>query len=156
MTNNFRYQLSGLQRVQAYQIDQLAIELTEIKEKLSRQQDTLQKLDQRIKDHEEALTQLIREQPLFWIEAREMTKSYIVELRAERAEQVRELDRLTEATKQLMADIVEARKAGKLLDKHRAMCLDVHVRNEERGQGKLVDEFVLWQAVQSKQKREAL
>jgi flagellar biosynthesis chaperone FliJ len=143
MMKTFRYELSNLQRVQAYQIDRLAAELAEIKEKIKCQEQALDNLDNRIQEQEERLTQLIHEQPLFWIEARELAASYLVELRAERTCQLRELERLNKAAEQLMASMIEARKARILLEKHRARCLDMHVRGEERSHGKLMDELVL-------------
>jgi hypothetical protein len=147
MTTTFRYELAGLQRVQDYQIDRLVAELTEMKEKLSNQQDVVRKIDAQIAEHEDQLTRLIREQPLFWIEARELTASYVVQLRSERIGQFKELERLTVATTKLMAEIVEARKARTLLDKHRSRRLDMHMRNEERHNGQLVDELALRQRI---------
>src|SRR5262245_8859999 len=123
MNTTFRYGLANLQRVQTYQTDRLAADLAALKQKIKDQQTAIDQLDNEIREHEERLTQLINEQPLFWIEARELSRSYLAELRAERTLQQKALDELNKAEERLMAEIVEARKAGMLLEKHRARCL---------------------------------
>ncbi|MES2355359.1 MAG: hypothetical protein V4568_13375 [Pseudomonadota bacterium] len=150
MGKTFRYELAGLQRVQDYQLDQLAVALVALKEKLSRQQEMVSEFDAQIAGHESRLTQLIKNQPLFWIEAREATMAYLVELRSKRVLHMGELDRLAEATVRLMAEIVEAQKARRILDKHKGRKFGIHVSTQEKHHASLIDELVLRQSIHNR------
>lgn len=137
--NDFRYSLSGLQRVQEYQLDQLAIELTEMRDKLMSQREKVQSFNEQIDFQEEELSLLVTKQPLFWIESRELMISYLVDLREKRMEALHVLEELTVSMSQLMAKIVEARKASTLLKKHKARRQQIFLLNENRKHHQFID-----------------
>lgn len=140
---NFRYSLTGLQRVQEYQLDQLAIELTEMRDKLMLQRDKVQGFEEQINIQEKELSSLVTRQPLFWIESRELMISYLADLREKRMKELLVLEELTISMSQLMAKIIEARKASALLDKHKARSQQNYLLNENRKHSQLIDELVL-------------
>lgn len=156
MDKRFRYELAGLQKVQAYKLDRLVMERTALNEKIGAQRDIVSGLDDRIHEHEARLSQLIGEQPLFWIEARQLAGPYIAALRVERSKEQMELNRLMSILDRLTIEMLEMRKAKTLLNRHRARRFGEHISRNARSHDRFIDELVLRTHSMMNRRRQAL
>jgi|GEM_PF-4780422 len=155
MDKRFRYELAGLQKVQAYKLDRLVMERTALNEKIDAQRGVINGLDHQIREHEARVVQLIKEQPMFWIEARQLAGPYIAALRVERNKEQMELDRLMSILDRLIVEILEMRKAKSILSKHRARRFGDHINRNEKSHDRFIDELVLRNHQVMNRKRQA-